>query len=233
MFLTTAMALGATMIAGDYGQESSGVRLTGINGSPVSSVGNWHTGWYNTYGSSADAGKNAYVINGDDSNGQFVNSGNGAPTMIDVDLQMGSNKFLVFFDGNEIYQGRDYWSVNLFFEGQNTNPEVSAFSRPTSTDSANPEFFANTGAQKSLNGAQTVNGSGTLETTINGLTVRLTEFRTCRTDIYGLDRVNNFSLGTSGRNDHVTELNVEVVPEPASFAALAVGVAALRRRKRS
>jgi hypothetical protein len=65
---------------------------------------------------------------------------------------------------------------------------------------------------------------------VGNTTVELTQYSTTA-DVFALDRVNNFSLGASGRNDHITVIGMTVVPEPASCVALAIGAAALFRRR--
>lgn len=208
--------------------SSFAVRLTGLNGSPTDAQGNWHTGWYNTYGGNGDTGKNAYVILGDNPNGNFVNSGNTTQsTAINVDLtQPGQYKFLAFFDGSEIYAGRDYWSLNLFFDGNNVNPAISVYARP-SAGLTPQQVWLNTGRQVSVDAKNQVFGSGR-DTYAN---VRLTDFATFK-DPYSIDRVNNFNLGASGRNDHVAAFTLEVVPEPGTVTALAIGSMLLLRKRR-
>ena len=203
------------------------VRLTGLNGTPTDSNGNWHTGWYNTYGDSRDPGKNAYLAMGD-ANGVFLNSGNTASSLaLDIDLSRpGVYSLFAFFDGREIYAGRDFWSLNLFFDGETMNPGISVYGRPDYVGSQTPpEVWANSRRQLDVTGRHGVLGSGSF--TFGD--VRLTGFRTMVDS--GLDRVNNFAIGASGRTDHVAQFTLEVVPEPASWAALGLGLVTLRRLK--
>ena len=67
---------------------------------------------------------------------------------------------------------------------------------------------------------------------MNGKTVRLTEYCTNTVNVFGVDRVNNFALGLSGRTDHVTQFTLEVVPEPAAVVGLGLGLGLLLRRRR-
>lgn len=214
--------------------SSFALRLTGLNGSPTDASGNWHTGWYNTYGGNGDTGKNAFIVLGDNPNGAFINSGNSpTATGIDVDLTApGRYKLIAFFDGYEIYQGRDFWSLNLFFNGANVNPAISVFGRPDyGTSQTPPDFWANSGRQVSVDAKIQVWGSGTKSATIGDRTVTLTNFRTA-VDAYHLDRVNNFALGASGRYDHVAEMTLQVVPEPTGLAAIALGLITMLRLRR-
>lgn len=201
--------------------------LTGLNGTPTDASGNWHTGWYNTFGGNGDAGKNAYLIQGSNPYGSFLNSGNTAEsTKIDVDLSApGRYDFLAVFEGNEIFAGRDFWSLNLFFDGYNAAPAISVFGRPTW--GLSPEVStANSGRQLSVDGKTNVMGSGTLDYG----NIRLVRFATF-VDPFQMDRVNNFNLGSSGRNDHVAAFTLEVVPEPSSLAVAGLGLLGLMRQR--
>lgn len=221
-------------IIGAVGIASTGANalsLTGICGFPTDDAGNWHTGWYNTFG--PDAGKNAYVVVGPNVNGAFVNSGNGAPTQVSIDLSTpGDYTLFAFFDGNEMTPGRDFWGINLFFDGNGSTPGISAFAKPQwANEAAPPAFSANTGTTLDLTASHAIAGSGSLTYSGSGATAVLSRYATTA-NVYSLDRVNNFALGASGRNDHVAVIGLHVVPEPASVAALGLGVVSLIRRRR-
>ena len=135
--ITSALSLA------DQGGFGGPIHLTGLNGFPTNSAGAWHTGWYNTFGSPSDPGKNAYVIAGSSVLGNFLNSGNATPTMIDVDISApGRYQFCALFEGNEIYAGRDFWGLNLFFNGQNVLPKISAYSAPNTGAALSPPTFS-------------------------------------------------------------------------------------------
>lgn len=221
----TALALGLALSG-----SASAVSLTGICGFPTDDAGNWKIGWYNTHG--PDPGKNAYITVGD-VGGDFVNSGNNASTGIILDLNTpGIYHVYAFFDGNEMTAGRETWGVNLFFDGNNSTPGISAFGRARwATDSGPISFSANGGNTLDITGLNSVAGANQLSYTVGDKTITLTSLATTA-DVYSLDRVDNFALGASGRNDHIAVMELTVVPEPASLAILGLGIAGLARRRR-
>lgn len=227
-----ARAIHATVLAFGLALtgSASAVTLTGICGFPTDDAGNWKIGWYNTHG--PDPGKNAYITVGD-VDGGFVNSGNSASTGIILDLSApGTYRVYAFFDGDEMTAGRETWGINLFFDGQNSNPGISVFGRARwATDNGPATFAANGGTTLDLTGLNNVAGANQLSYSAGGTTIELTSFATTA-DVYSLDRVDNFALGASGRNDHIAVVELTVVPEPASFAILGLGVAGLVRRRR-
>lgn len=223
---THAMALAAGVLLASTAQATN---LTGICGFPTDENGNWKIGWYNTHG--PDPGKNGYVTVGD-VNGSFLNSGNNADTQITLDLSApGTYTVYAFFDGNEMTAGREYWGVNLFFGEDTTSPGISAFGRAQWAGDADQGYFANGGNTLDVTGESDVLGANRLSHSIGNWSVELTAFRTMA-DVYSLDRVNNFSLGASGRNDHIAMMELTVVPEPATMAVLGLGLLGLRRRRR-
>ena len=213
---------------------ASALTLSGINGFPTDASGNWHTGWYNTYGGSDDIGKNGYVIAAADTQGSFLNSGNSAQTSISFDLNTpGTYNFLVFWDGEEIFAGRDFWGLNLFFNGNNSAAGISAFAQPQGSDRPeSPQYWANGGLTLTLDGKSSIFGTGSTVFQDGDKSVALTRYVTNKSSVYQLDRVDNWSIRTSGRNDHVTEFTLQVVPEPATLGALGTGILALTRMRR-
>ncbi len=210
---------------------ANALTLTGLNGTPTDANGNWHTGWYNTFG--PEIGKNAYVAVGS-LTGAFVNSGNSASTLLSIDLHPGVYHLYAFFDGNEITPGRDFWGINLFFNGSSESAGISAFGVPKGFGDEDPEFFANGGQTRNLSGAANITAANSLLYTDGDLTVTLTKYCTDKVDVHSVDRVGQYALGVNGRDDHIVEMELTVVPEPATLAALGLGAAALlRRRKKS
>jgi hypothetical protein len=228
------MKLASGILALSLAAASHSLTLTGINGTPSDSIGNWEIGWYNTYGSQNDVGKNAYVSLGNSLTSQFVNSGNGPDTMINIDLSVpGTYHLVAFFDGNEIYPGRDFWALNLFFNGQNHNPGISAVTTPSySEPGPDSTFWASSGATKNLSGYGDTFAAGSLIYQSGHYSVALTKYTIAAQQSYSLDRVSQYGWGVNDRDDHVVELTLLVVPEPTTVMALAVGAVALLRRRR-
>ena len=119
--------------------------------------------------------------------------------------------------------------LNLFFDGNDVKPAISALAFANGTSTSNyPSYTANSAATTAtLNPLVSggVNGAGTLSFVDGGNRITLTEFRDTTAGIYGIDRVGEFSLGANGNHDSVLEFTLQVtaIPEPASLLALGAG----------
>jgi hypothetical protein len=115
----------------------------------------------------------------------------------------------------------------LFFNGDNTNPGISAYSTANTSSLTPVQAGFNT---LSLNGdnGNPVSAPGTLTCLANGLSITLTGYGFGQPGIFGgpaLDRVGNLDSQPDLAPDSVGffTLNVTSVPEPSSLATVILG----------
>ncbi|WP_293116431.1 MULTISPECIES: PEP-CTERM sorting domain-containing protein [Moorena] len=228
----TLVTLGTTSSA----QATS---LTGLiefltNGSGSTGLAVWDTG--------ADRDWDLFVTN-DGEYGDFIND----PTTrkIDFELTKGIHTFTIYGDGRSFLANQSHYGLNLFFNGETTNPGISVFGELAKSTDSDPTFSANSsGSTRGLDGS-IVPGSGTLSF-IDGLTtVTLTDYIYQAPNVQQKNRVGTHSIGSNSYLDMVGQftLNVETrnldstsVPEPVSVLGLltvgAFGAGATLKRKK-
>lgn len=215
--------------------------LTGITVFSTDANGNIiTTAAFNTFG--GDLVNNIYVIN-DPVAQTFLNSGDSggasAPTGVNIALATGAREFFASVDPTGTTQGM-FYGINLFFNGNNTTPRISAFTTiNTPTGVANSgTTLANTG------GLTTVAGANTLTfVDPSGLTVILTAFNYASTRLAGLptdypeDLVGPFATTPNMNPDNYVDFTLTVIPEPSTWALMGAGLATLgaicRSRRRA
>lgn len=208
-----SLPLGATTFTGAilFGTDSSG----NYQSSPGA-----NNAW-NTLG--GDAPYNLYLT----LNGSALNTGNGAGASINVPLVAGQTYQIGFAVEQPLAAE---FGLNLFFDGDNTNPGISALMTYTLGCCGPPAIFqANTAANTpDLTALSLVPGAGTLVLRSGGLRVELTDATILPTlgsytsayseipDLNGPDSTGVFTLAVT--ND---------VPEPSSLVLLIAPVLAV------
>jgi hypothetical protein len=217
--------------------------LTGVNLSRADSNGNSQLNAYAATVGGNNTNELLYGLAGLpaaslSTNNPFLNSGNlsTAPTRIALGLSTpGTYSYTFLSDtgsNGEISYGTGEVGLNLFFDGNDVTPDISALAYANATSTSNyPSFTANSApTTATLNPLVTggVKGAGTLSFVDGGNRITLTEFRDTTANIYNVDRVGEFSLGANGNHDSVLEFSLQVVaiPEPTSLL-LAFGAGAL------
>jgi len=191
-------------------------------GSPIwNTLGN-ETAFANLYITQPNAGYSA----------PFLNHGNGASASISYALTAGTYQFYFFCDAFPNNNPGNY-GLNLFFNGDNTNPGIAAYS-PSGVDNATPVGLGL--PTLSLNGSDTtVSAPGALTYSANGLSVTLTDYGFGQSGVFSptLDRVGNLNDAPDGSLDGVGffDLTVAVVPEPSALAIGCLAVLVLLARK--
>ncbi len=183
--------------------------------------------FWNTLG--GDFSYNLYVS----MNGTPINSGNGASASINVALAPGTYNFQIF--GNP-GTNQPRHGLNLFFNGNNTNPGISVFA-PTATDTGSPAFSANSAPNTLALNVTSTPGSGSTSFTTNGMTATISNYRWEASTVRNQDVVTAFDRISGGGVDNQGSFTLTVVPEPGTVALLGTGLlplgsALLKRRRR-
>jgi hypothetical protein len=190
------------------GADSSGQSV----GSPVfNTLGN-ELSFANIYLTQPNAGYTA----------PFINSGNGSTASISYALTPGTYEFY-FFTMGFWNNNPGYYALNLFFNGDNTNPGIAAFS-PANTLTATPIAAGLPTLSLSGDNSHPVPAPGSLVYTAAGLSVTLTGYGYGEPGVFGgppLDRVGNLNSQPDGYLDSVgiIDLTVTAVPEPPLLQA--------------
>jgi hypothetical protein len=185
-------------------------------------------GYGNTYGGDT-VSFNYYIVNGlppTSFENAFLNSGNvtTVPTKLAIDLNTpGTYNFTAFADTSrgEASSG-EVWGINLFFNGNDLSPRISALGNANTTS---PLFFpgfvvnnnSSTATIDSLN-LGNAPASGSLSWSDGDKVITLTNYRLNNSAIFNIDRVSGFNLGANGYKDAVAEftLNVSQIITPNS-----------------
>jgi hypothetical protein len=213
------------------GANAHSQTLTGITVFSADLNGNIvTTAVFNTFG--GDLVPNIYVIDNPVTS-TYLNSGDtggtSAPTGISIPLALGGREFFASVDPTGSVQGT-FYGLNLFFNGNNTTPGISAF-----TALNTPAGTANSGSTLANSGGLTlVPGANTLIfNDPSGYVVTLSLFNYATSRVAGLptdfpeDLVGPFALGANGTPDNYVDFTLTVVPEPSTWALIATGVGAL------
>ena len=225
--LVLTALVGSALAAQAGAQQLTGaiVYAANVNGNPNSD------GW-NTLG--GDFVNNIYMKQG----ASFINGpGNGADARISDNLTApGDYTFTMFGDGGS---QNDYHALNLFFDGNDTTPRISALVA-TDTTGATTAFTANGNVNsRSLNYSGSVPAANTTSFSELGRTISLTAFRWSTPPVLNQDVVSPFTIAPNGTLDYTGTFTLRVTasatPEPGSFALLGAAVltgAGFMRRRR-
>lgn len=189
---------------------------------------------YNTLGNESSFA-NIYLVQANAGpNGPFLNSGNGDAARIAVSLTPGTYQF--YFFAYNFHDPTGYFGLNLFFDGDDTHPGISAWS-PTNTVTANAAGAGLTTI--ALNGTTTLTPASGSLTYIDGSTsVTLTGYGFGLPGVFGggtFDRIGNLNNQPDLDPDGVGvfTLNVATVPEPSSLVLWLGAVAGIVTLPRS
>jgi hypothetical protein len=207
-----------------YGVSSSGQNA----GSPIwTTLGN-QTNFAILYVTAPNAGDTA----------PFLNHGDGNEASISYQLSPGTYQFY-FFNDPFASNTDGYYGLNLFFDGNNTNPGISVFS-PEASDNPNPVPSGFTTLSLDGDNSNQVPSPGTLTLTGDGMNITLTDYAFSLPGDPGnpgLDRVGNEDDVPDGDTDGTGffDLTVTPAPEPSCLGLTVVVIACVlgsRRRKR-
>jgi hypothetical protein len=168
--------------------------------------------------------------------GAFVNADDDANTSLNYALTPGAYQFYMY---GEATASDPYYGLNLFFDGDNTNPGISAFAQ-ANTDPADAPAYPAISANGAANTPDLLNnggqsGANTLVYNDGSVIVTLTDYWFSNANVRSENRVQAFDETAGGGLDLTGAFAVTVtaVPEPSTASLLAlglVGIAAMRRR---
>jgi hypothetical protein len=165
----------------------------------------------------------------DESSGLFINGPGYFDATINISLSAGTYTFLGFGDSAQL--DPLFFGLNLFFNGDNFNPAISAFAAINST-----EFSVNADDRtRPLSDSPYVPGAGTVVFADSEMTATLTEFEW--NFPAGVDSVGSGSIGANGRDDWTGKFTLVVteggvIPEPSAMALVSLGLAGIALRRR-
>ncbi|GEM_PF-1999686 len=173
----------------------------------------------------------------------FINGPGDVNAAISIVLAPGVYQFTVFGnDGTPIA----YHGMNLFFNGDDLNPRVSAFAQDRTGLLTIPPFFPDAspqtlGLQPTTFQGVVVPGTGTLNYNDGENIVTLIDFFWTAPSVFGADRVYGFGTVPDGQREFIGSFALRVeaiplpgtIPEPSSLFLLSsglLGLAGFRRR---
>jgi hypothetical protein len=234
--------IAAVLAARCSGSASAGTFLTEItafssdsNGffsGNIGTVDYWHTG-----GGGPSGTADLWVALGG-INGPLLNGPNDASAGVNIALVDGDQTFTLLGDtGRPI----DFHGLNLFFNGNNANPNISAFvATALSPPPPNSPFFADS-SQTYGSDIFLVPGAGTLSFVDGPKLITLKRFFWADPSVFQSDRVGFVDVNPDGRLESIGQITINVrdnpaVPEPSSLlvfaglgAAMSVGIGYRRR----
>lgn len=139
-------------------------------------------------------------VTSDGEDGEFINDP--STRNIDFELTEGIHTFTIYGDGRSYFADQSHYGLNLFFNGETTNPGISVFGELAQSTDSDPDFSAASGLTRRLDG-NIVPNSGTLSF-IDGLTtVTLIDYIYQAPNVQQKDRVSPGSIGSNGEWDMV------------------------------
>jgi len=202
------------------------VQLTGLLQDGVSANGDTaQSPIWNTLGNQVNYAKLYVTQPNGGAAAPFINHGSAGDVGISYSLTPDSYQFF-FYNDPFATNTTGYYGLTLFFDGDNTDAGIAAFS-PTGvqTAAAVPAGLSTL----SLNGdnANPVPSPGSLLYSANGLNVTLTDYTFWlpgATGNPGVDRVGNLNDVPDGDTDGFGEfdLSVTAVPEPVGLLSIAI-----------
>jgi hypothetical protein len=213
--------------------------LTGALDFTSDATGSFGNGFYNSL--AGDGAFDLAVIAGNPDLGGAVNSGfnarNGAflnnpvTGRINIDLTVPGTYTFTILGGTGV--SGPYNGLNLFFNGNDTTPRISALAQEQTSLASVPGFTANLNANsRNLQVNTVVPAAGTVVFSANGLTASLVDFRFGGPNLYSpaVDRLGSAINNTGGGSDAVGQFTLRVTsnaaaaPEPGALALLAGGM---------
>ncbi|WP_174998923.1 PEP-CTERM sorting domain-containing protein [Rugamonas aquatica] len=211
--------------------------LTGASVYDINSAGVYVGNGWDTSGS--DAAANLYLLTTPNDASSFINGGNGPATSLNQNLSTpGTYTFYFRADGGGFNWPTSSAGLNLFFNGSNNTPGVSAY---VPFNAVHPTVAAYGNNSLGINGGD-VQAANSLSFSVGNTTLTLSNFTlfdyanpavpNAVPDLVGFyDNTPNHLADYSGS----FTVNVSAVPEPGQWAMMVGGIgllAATRRRRK-
>ncbi len=138
----------------------------------------------------------------------FLNGPSNAAAAINIPLTNGRHTFTIYgAPGAE----KDFFGLNLFFNGASTKPNISIFAAPHRNASAPPPAFSADGAMtQQLNTSTLVAGANTMTFVDGPVTVKLVSYFWALPTVFNRDRVGRQQTGADGAADFIGQFELEI-----------------------
>ncbi len=170
---------------------------------------------------------NLYVVQGSMGD-PFLNSGDGPETSVNIPLALGIHSFTLW--GSPPADPNPAFGLNIFFDGDNSIPGISAFA-PVNVGPSPPfpPFFPDSSPSTVTLDVHPAPGSGSLSFVDGSVRITVTDYSWSEPAVFGTDRVSPYNNMPDGANDWVGRLTLEVdpIPEPATFGLIGAGLLGL------
>lgn len=227
--LVLGVALSQTLSAQTY--------LTGISEFSTTAAGQASGGSvWNTKG--GDSVVNIFVSSGTGLADPFINGPSDANTAVSIPLNLGTYNFTLFAGSGGVLPNH---AINLFFNGNNSAPGISAVAATRTSIGTIPSFGANASVTtKALDGFANVPGAGALSYLDGTRLITLTSYYWAAPSVFNADRISApFGdpgyVAPGGGADWVGQITLTViqVPEPSVAGILLLGLLGLKRRSKN
>lgn len=229
---------GLVMLALGIASRANALSLTGITQFSTDASGNIaNIDFWNTLPNSNTTPYKLWVTQGDGLNNSFINGPTQSQSSINIPLSDGIYNFTVFGEPGATIGS---FGINLFFNGLNNIPKISAYAQAQTNLSTVPSFTANGGSNTYALDNTYVAGANSLSFVDGLTTVTLTSYRFAIPNVYNLDRISGYTTTPNSQNDYILQFTLQVsgnniqTPEPSSTLSLIVfslgGILFIRRR---
>lgn len=164
-----------------------------------------------------------YVIQGEDLNGNFINTPCPAQNGVNIPLSVGKHTYTIYAENANSYSWNNY-TLNLHFDNSNA-AQVSVLA-PLNSNSTQffPPSHPNGEFTEDLQG-HSVKAPNTLEYKVGQTLVRVNSFNISNPILFNKDRIAPFEAKADGKADYVAQFTVEVDAPPQISAGGVVNAA--------